>query len=224
MRWRYAVAVVVVVLLAAFRAAILIPQDMPPPLVLTGHVDIAMGPDSRLLVLIDVETPSQPSDGLVDQVFRLQGAPALAYSGPATVTYVKNRLTVEVGPDSGWVFTVAGRTLPPPDLALTSFQVTGLAHMWGEAIHKSAATLFFTLSSSTCSKTASQTGDMLALDEGDPPCENCQVGGPGAPGCSIDCGGGSSCSADCADDQFACCKCPNGCGCCANIEGGSAHH
>jgi len=222
-KWRFLVAVVAIALLAAVRAQMGALQELPPSLVLTGHVDVAMGPDGRLLVLVDVETPSQPSDGLVDEVFRLQGAPALAYSGPATVTYVKNRLTVEVGPDSGWVFTVAGRTLPPPDLALTPFQVTGLAHMWGPAIHQSPATLFATLSSNTCSKSTSQTGGMLALDEGDP-CKNCQVGGPGAPGCDINCGGGSSCEADCGEGSYACCSCPTACGCCADIEGAAAHH
>ena len=223
-KWRYAVVALVLLLLAGARAAIGVPQDPSPSQEFTGHVDIATGPDGRLLVLIDVETSSQLSDGLVDQVFRFQEAPALTYSGPATVTYVKNRVTVQVTPESGWVFTVAGWPMPPADTAFTEYHVKGIARLWGDAIHKSAATLFATLSSSTCSKTTLQGGGGLPASAGDPSCKNCQTGGPGVSGCSMSCSDGSSCSADCDDTTFACCNCPSACGCCSNSEGGSAHH
>jgi hypothetical protein len=207
-------------LLVAVRVAIGVPQT----LTFTGQVDIAMGPDGKLLVLIDEGTATQPNDGLVDQVFRLQEAPSLTYSGQATVTSVRGRLTVQIAPNSGWIFNIAGRALPPPDLALTAYDVQGIARMWGDDIHKSPATLFSTLSSGTCSKATSQAGGALAQSESGPNCRDCQAGGPGSSGCTIDCGGGSSCEADCPSDSFACCSCPHSCGCCSAQEHGAAHH
>lgn len=223
MKWRYAIVVLLLLLLAGARAAIGVPQDPSPSQEFTGHIDIATGPDGRLLVLIDVETSSQPSDGLVDQVFRFQEAPALTYSGPATVTYVKNRVTVQVAPESGWVFTVGGWPMPPADTAFTEYHVKGIARLWGDTIHKSAVTLFATLSSTTCSRPASLFG-ALSAESTEPGCGNCATGGPGVSGCSMSCSDGSKCSADCDDTTFACCNCGGTCGCCPNKEGGSAHH
>jgi hypothetical protein len=223
-KWRYAIVALILLLLAGARAAIGVPQDPSPSQEFTGHVDIATGPDGRLLVLIDVETSSQSSDGLVDQVFRFQEAPALTYSGPATVTYVKNRVTVQVAQESGWVFTVGGWPMPPADTAFTEYHVKGIARLWGDTIHKSAVTLFATLSAVKCSKPAGKGFSPLSADDGGPACKNCQTGGPGVSGCSMSCSDGSSCSADCDDTTFACCNCPSACGCCSNKEGGSAHH
>jgi hypothetical protein len=211
----------VVLLVLGVRAAIGL-QEPPPTLVLTGHVDVATGADGKLLVLIDLDTPTQPADRVVDHVFRLQNAALVNYSGEATVTYVRGRLTVQVGTDSGWAFTVTGRPLPPPDTPLVDYKVSGIAHMWGAAIRQSPETLFSTLSLSSCTKTA---GGTLSGGGGDPSCKNCQTGGPGVQGCSMNCGGGNSCSADCDEDLYACCNCPSGCGCCGGgIENGSAHH
>jgi len=225
-KWRYAAICLVVLLVATVRVAVGVPQSPAPSLTLTGQVDIAMGPDGKLLVLVDEATASQPSDGLVEHAFRLQGAEPLAYSGHATVTYTRGRLTVQMSETSGWVFSVAGRALPAPDAGLTAYSVDGMAHSWGEAVHTSPATLFSTFSAGSCSKTTTSSvsaGAMLA-SEGDPACKNCQAGGPGASGCSIDCDGGSSCDADCGSDSFACCSCPMSCGCCSNKEIGGAHH
>ena len=206
MKWRYAIIVLILVLLAAVRVAVGVPQD--PPVTYTGQVDIALGTDGKLLILIDEGTPAQPNDGLVEHVFRLQQAPSLAFSGYATVTSIRGRLTVQIGPDSGWIFNVAGRTLPPPDLALTAYDVMGIAHISGPDIHKSPATLFSTLSSGTCAASSLKTQGSLAMDDGAGGCKNCQAGGAGASGCGIDCGDGSTCDADCSAGSFACCSSP----------------
>jgi hypothetical protein len=145
-KWRFAVIVLVVLFTAAVRVAVGVPQTPAPSLTVSGQVDIAMGPDGKLMVLVDEATASQPSDGLVEHAFRLQGADSLTYSGQATVTYTRGRLTVQMAADTGWVFSVAGRTLPPPDPGLTAYTVGGIAHAWGEAVHTSPATLFSTLS------------------------------------------------------------------------------
>ncbi len=219
---RYAAAaLLVLLLLAGVRMAVGV-QDPPPTLVVTGHVDIGTGADGRLLLLVDGVAPHQPADGLVDHAFRLQNAPFVNYSGPATVTYVRGRVTVQVGSKSGWAFTVIGRPLPPPDDSLVPYAVSGISHMWGAAVHQAPDVVFANLSSGTCSSTTVDAGSLSAGD--DPACKDCQTGGPGVQGCSMDCGG-SSCSADCADYQYACCNCPTGCGCCGNgYELGSAHH
>ncbi len=224
MKWRYAIGVLVLLLLAAARVAVGVPQTPAPSVTFTGQVDIAMGPDGKLLVLVDEATAGQPSDGLVDHAFRLQGADSFAYSGHATVIYTRGRLTVQLTESSGWVFTVSGRTLPPPDPGLTAYTIDGIAHSWGETIHTSPATLFSTLSSGSCSKSTSQADATLSMSQADPGCKSCEAGGPGASGCSINCSGGSSCEADCGPDSFACCSCNGICGCCSNREGGGAHH
>jgi hypothetical protein len=225
-KWRYAVIVLVVLLLAAVRVAVGVPQSPAPSLTLTGQVDIAMGPDGKLLVLVDEATASQPSDGLVEHAFRLQGAESLAYSGHAIVTYTRGRLIVQMSETAGWAFSVAGRTLPPPDPGLTVYTISGIAHLWGEAVHTSPATLFSTFSAGTCSKTTfnSLSGGAMLAAEADGGCKDCQAGGPGASGCSIDCDGGASCEADCGSDSYACCNCQGACGCCSNKEIGGAHH
>ena len=224
MKWRYAVAALVVVLaLVGVRGAMGVPQPGSPSQVYVGHVDMATGLDGRLLVLIDLDTPGQPGDGLVEQAFRLQGAPALTYSGPATVTYIKNRVTLEVRPGAGWVFTVKGWPMSPPDQTLTASQVQGITHLWGNDYHQSPATLFSTLSARTCSSGTTQTFGALASPSSDDGCKNCSTGGPGVSGCSSSCSAGSSCSADCDDESYACCSC-GGCGCCSKREADGAAH
>jgi hypothetical protein len=220
-KWRHALVGLVVLLFVLGVGAAIGLQEPPPPTVFTGHVDIGTGADGKLLILIDIDTAGQPADGLVDQVFRLQSAAFVNYSGPATVTYVRGRVTVQMSPTGGWVFTVIGRQLPPPDSGLTAYQVSGIVRMWGSTVHQSPTTLFATLSSTNCSKTSSLAASSLNVDSGDPSCKKCQTGGPGVMGCSMDCGGGSSCSADCDSDTYACCSCSSGCGCCGNSE---AHH
>lgn len=226
MKWRYAVIVLVVLLAAAVRVAVGVPHASVPSLTLTGQVDIAMGPDGKLLVLVDEATAHQPGDGLVEHAFRLQGADSLAYSGHAIVVYIRGRLIVQMSETTGWVFSVAGRVLPPPDPGFSAYTINGIAHSWGEAIHMSPAALFSTFAAAACSKTttSSPSGGVILASEGDPGCKNCQAGGPGVSGCSINCGGGSSCESDCDADSFACCNCPAGCGCCSNQEGGGGHH
>ncbi len=228
MKWRYALVVVLLLSLAAARAAVGVFAAPVPSVTYTGQVDIAMGPDGRLLVLVDEGTASKPGDGLVEQAFRVQGAPSLAYSGTAMVTQTRGRLAVHIGADAGWVFNIAGRDLPPPDLALTAYTVSGISHLSGDAIHQSPATLFSTLSSGSCSPVGAQPtstfAGTIALADGDLDCRNCQAGGPGLQSCSINCGGGSSCDADCDADSFACCSCPFACGCCSTKEGIGAHH
>jgi hypothetical protein len=182
-----------------------------------------MGPDGKLLVLVDEATASQPSDGLVEHAFRLQGAEPLAYSGHATVIHTRGRLTVQIAEDTGWVFTVAGRTLPPPDPGFTAYTINGIAHQWGEAVHASPATLFSTFAAASCSKTTASSSIIQPLLAPAGDCKNCEAGGLGASGCSIECGR-SSCEADCGPDSFACCNCTGYCGCCDNAEAGGAHH
>ncbi len=226
MKWRYAVLVLVVLSTVAVRVAVGVPRTQEPSLTLTGQVDIALGPDGKLMVLVDEASATQPNDGLVDHVFRLQGADALAYSGQATVTSVRGRLTVEFASGSGWVFTVAGRTLPPPDPGLTAYTVGGIAHQWGESVHQPPATLFSTLSAGTCSQAAGSSLSFgVATLDGDPACKNCASGGAGSTNCAITCDGGSSCETDCGSDSFACCSCPGACTCCSLREvGGGGHH
>ena len=221
MKWRYAMVAFAFLSLAGARAAVGVPQDLSPSREFTGHVDIATGEDGRLLMLIDVETSSQSSDGLVDQVFRLQEAPPLTYSGQATVTYVKNRVTVQNAEGGGWVFTVAGWPMPPAETGLTEYHVLGVARLSGDRIHKSAATLLATLSSTTCSSPASPFFGALSAASA-PGCGKCATGGPGVSGCSVSCSDGR-CEADCGADSYACCNCSGTCGCCSSPEG-SAHH
>jgi hypothetical protein len=223
-KWRHAVIGLVVLLTAAVRVAVGIPQTPAPSLTLTGQVDIALGPDGNVLVLVDEATAGNPSDGLVEHVFRLQGADSLAYSGPATVTYTRGRLTVQTTGDTGWAFNIAGRTLPP-DPGLTPSAVTGISHSWGENVHQSPAALFSTLSATTCSNATTRAlrFGTSSLD-GDPTCRNCQGGGLGADSCAVDCDGTSPCDVDCGSGTFACCNCPGDCHCCGDREVGGGGH
>jgi len=223
-KWRYAAIGLVVLLMATVRVAVGVPQTSAPSLTVAGQVDIAMGPDGKLLVLVDEATAGQPSDGLVDHAFRLQGADALAYSGHATVTYTRGRLVVQMSETAGWAMSVAGRTLPPVDPGITAYTVSGIAHQWGHAVETSPATLFSTFAAASCSKTttSSSAGGMMLESEGG--CKDCEAGGPGASGCSINCEGGASCEADCGSDSYACCNCQGACGCCSNKEIGGSHH
>ncbi len=224
MKWRYVSGVMVVLLFAGVRAAIGIPQSIPPVAVYDGHVDVATAPDGRLLILVDVNRPHRPPDGLVEQSFRLQGAPALSYSGPGRVIYVKTRVSVEIGRSAGWVFTVAGRPMPPADVALTSYDVSGIAHIWGRRFHQAPATVMGTLSTGSCSaETLGATPPIASAAAGG--CQDCAAGGEGSSSCSMDgCPDGSTCSADCMDGTFACCNCGGGCSCCTPREGGWGHH
>jgi hypothetical protein len=183
------------------------PQD-PPPFVVWGRVDVVSGPNQTLLILVDQETGDHPADGVVDLAFRLQQAPAVTFSGHATVTYVKNRVAIAVTDQVGWLFTVAGRVAQavPSDGVLREYEVLGLSRFWGQSVQTTPAVLAERLLSRFCGADPLTAG-------GSPLCEECEVGGPGVRSCSIDCGD-DSCGADCADNQFACCNCPLGCACC----------
>ncbi len=223
-KWRYALIASVILSLAGVGVRIAggIPREQPRSLVLTGRIDIGMGADGRLLLLVDIDSGTQPADGLVEHAFRLQGAPALTYSGPGTVTYIRNRVTVRVADSDGWVFTVTGWPMSPPDSALTAYGISGLAHMWGASIHEPADMLFTTLPSTTCSA-ASSLGVTIQGGTGDPNCQNCTSGGQGVSSCSIDCTN-SLCEANCMNGSYACCTCGGYCGCCANQIDAAPHH
>jgi hypothetical protein len=187
-------------------------QDLPP-VALWGRVDLVSGPNHTLLVLVDQGTPDSPPDGLVDLAFRLQHAPSVTFSGYATVAAVKNRVSVMVDDQIGWVFTVAGRTAPvlAAEVFLPHYDVLGLSRFWGTTVNLPPTALALQLlSGGTCG---------LGGSDGGVRCDSCEVGGPGFTSCSMPCGGGT-CWAECADNQYACCNCPMGCGCCGKPSGG----
>jgi hypothetical protein len=185
-------------------------QDQPA-LALSGRVDMVTGPNHTLLILVDQDTAAQPTDALVDLAFRLQRAPSVTFTGYATVTYVKNRVSVIVDNQTGWVFTVAGRIAPAVEAEafLPHYEVLGLSRFWGMSVNATPAVIAAQLlSGGSCGQTPTSVG---------PKCGSCEVGGPEWTSCSMPCGEGT-CEAHCADNQFACCNCPFGCGCCPVIQ------
>ncbi len=196
---------VVVLLFAGLSGGPALPED--PALTLTGDVHILTAPDGMTTsVTVDVRGQTDFPDGVVDHAFRLQhkSSQTLEYDGPATISYIKGRLTVR--PDDGetWVFRVA-TAVDTAATASDSVKVTvaGLSHHWGKAIHRSAVEVAAGLLSGGCS-----------LAGGDPSCDKCEAGGPGAEGCGVECGGGSGCSVSCGPGSMACCSCGIGCQCC----------
>jgi hypothetical protein len=175
----------------------------------TGDVHILTAPDGMTTaVTVDVGGQSLLPDGVVDHAFRLQhkSSKTLEYDGPATISYIKGRLTIR--PDDGepWAFRVATvADISAPAIASTdaAIVVMGLSHHWGKAIHRSSVDVTVSLLSAGCS-----------LDGGDKTCEKCEAGGPGAEGCDVECEGGSGCSVSCGAGSMACCTCGVGCRCC----------
>jgi len=203
-------AVIVVVLIAGVvgRPA----RQEESALALTGDVRIVTAPDGKTTaVTFDGGEQMFAADGVVDHAFRLyhRASQGLVYDGPATIEYVKGRLTVRPTDRAAWVFFVADDKTAALEPAFngTSLMVTGLTHHWGRATHRSPDDVAAGLLAAPCSR----------LD-GDPACEDCEAGGPGATGCGVECDGGSGCSAKCGDDSMACCSCAHGCGCCPPRE------
>jgi len=181
--------------------------------VTTGQIRITTAPDGlSALVSVDAERPGGP-DSVVERAFLLQATQPLdvAFEGPATLVFTASRLIVMETPEVGWVFSVIGKDAEPMAVAsaLTIVPVVGLAHYWGRSIdvtHEELATQLF-----------ARLCERGAEDERGPGCEDCTFGGPGEVGCEITCPEGS-CSATCGDGYHACCKCPDGCRCCRDIE------
>jgi len=204
-------AVVVVLVLAVTALAGLDGQQAS--FVTAGQVRITTAPD-RLSALVSVEAErSGGPDGVVERAFLLQATQPLdvAFEGPATLVFTASRLIVMKTPDIGWVFSVMGKDAEPMAVApaLTFVPVVGLAYYWGRSIdvtHEELATQLF-------ARLCEQGGE----DERGPGCESCASGGPGEMGCEITCPDGT-CSVSCGHGYYACCKCPDGCRCCRDIE------
>ena len=178
-----------------------------------GLVRITAAPDG-LSALVSVDAGrTDEGDAGVEHAFLVQVTTPLdlRFEGPATLVYTESRLIVTVTPDVEWVFTVIGKDVEPMAVApaATVVPVVGLSHYWGlpnEAIHEALATQLF-------ARLCERGED----DERGPSCEDCTFGGPGEPSCEIDCPGGT-CSAQCGAGFHSCCKCPQSCRCCQDIE------
>ena len=166
------------------------------------HVDGGRATDYAIFV--DASTGSQPSDGQVDHIFRLQAA---AQPGDehhlvirsARVAWSPGKVSVQEESVGDLTFTIRGeRDAPAPDLQTLAARPSdwtvdgyGLAHTVGwditfpsQGLSDNAYVHLFGVAGSYA----------------------CDAGGPNSNSCSVTCGK-FGCSVDCDDGHIACCKC-----------------
>ncbi len=185
------------------------PQPGPDTGSITGDVVVAVkhmdgGRATDYIIFVDASTVSQPSDGRVDHIFRLQataqpGAEHHLVMRSARLAWSPGRVSVQDESVGHLTFTIRGdQDAPAPDLRTLAAMPSdwtvdgyGLAHTIGwdirlpnQGLSDDAFVDLFGLAGSSA----------------------CTAGGPNSQACSITCGN-TGCSVDCDDGHTACCKC-----------------
>jgi hypothetical protein len=173
--------------------------------VLSGDTTVVTSLDEQMVVVsIDIAADGKKGDGVVDQAFRVQlaGAGEFSYSGPATVIFTGNTLTVGWNGQTVWAFSLIGKGTVQAIEAEEAVPAVGLARFWGSSIqdtHASVASLL--LGTGGCGISAE-----AQVNSAVPCCGDGQD-------CAIMCNESDGCSASCPDGWRACCVC-GGCRCC----------